>query len=265
MIERKPHGRPQRPAKAAPPRVVDPIAHRAAEIVRNTGIPPGMARQVAAGKLDLNEVLKRMAVTDEVNRIMTQHELNRALATQVVLGHANLDEVLCRRRIDQHLAANRDRSVLEAAVGSRRPLTIGVHGHRTVRGEVLAVDRYEFTLRDADTGAESVIHKLQAKYAFDSEDFKKVKKAQDYDKARRDRVIEPRPRPQDRFGCSDRRLGLALDRRTQVTAVTLEGEKFTGEVSWIARFEFGLRPRAGGEVVIFRHALDDFDDSAARR
>lgn len=262
-MDRKPMGRPQRPGKPMP-RPMDPVAARAAEIARNTGLPPGTARQVAAGKLDLNEVLKRMAVADEVNRIMVQHELNRALATQVVLGHAVLDDVLSRRRIEVHLAEHHDRSVLDAAAASGKELTLGLHGHRTVRGTVVGVDRYEITFRDAESGAESVVHKLQVKYAFDPEDYKKIKKGLDYDKARREQAVEPRPRPQDRFGCSDKRLGQAWDRKLPVTAVTLEGECFSGEVAWIARFEFGLRVRAGAEVVVFRHALDDFRDGQGK-
>ncbi len=264
MINRKPTGRSRTPSKPNV-RLMDPVAARTAEIARTTGLSPGMARQVATGKVDLNEVLKRMAVADEVNRIMVRHELNRALATQIVLGHANLDEVLCRRRIDAHLLTFRDRSVIDAALLSQKPISLGLHGHRTVRGLIVAVDRYEITFADAESGATSVIHKLQVKYAFDPEDYKKVKKAMDYDKGRRDKAVEPIVRPQDRYGCSDRRLGAAWDKKAQVTAVTVEGEKFVGDVAWVARYEFGLRPRAGGEVVIFRHALDDFEDNAVRR
>ncbi len=264
MMNRKPAGRTRLPAKPKV-RLMDPIAMRTAEIVRTTGLAPGMARQVATGKMDLNEVVKRMAVADEVNRIMVQHELNRALATQIVLGHASLDAALCRRRIDTHLAAHADRAILERAATSQKPISLGLHGHRIVRGVVVSVDKYEFVFRDAETGAETVIHKLQVKYAYEPDDYKKVKKAMDYDKVRREKAVEPVARPQDRFGCSDRRLGTAWDKKTHVTAITLEGECFSGEVAWVARFEFGLRPRSGGEVVLMRHALDDFQDSPVRR
>lgn len=84
-----------------------------------------------------------------------------------------------------------------------------------------------------------------------------MKKALSYDKARRDRSIEPVVRPQDRYACSDRRLGVACDRKTHVSAVTLEGEVFSGEIVWVARYEFAIRTRQGAEIVIFRHALDD--------
>lgn len=250
-------------SRRPPQRPVDPVAAKAAEIARTTGLPAAIAKQVAAGKADLNEVLKRMAVADEVNRLMQVHDLNRALATQIVLGQAELAGVLARRRVEALLAATRDRSGLEEAAGRERDISLGVHGHKTLRGRVIRVDQYEFLFRDAETAAETLIHKLQVKYAFDPEDFKRVRKALDYDKARRERVVEPRARPQERYGCSDRRLGAALDGKTAVTAVTIEGECFSGEVSWVGRYEFGLRTKQGAEVILFRHALDDFQDGTA--
>lgn len=257
---RKPPGRDDRrgaPKDARGPRKEDPLARRAAEIAKNTGLTVEAARQVAAGRADLNELLKRMAFQDEVQRLMTRHELNRALATQIVLGQANLEHVLARRRVEAHLAANRERTVLELAQADGRELTLGVHGHKQIRARIRAVERYEIVLVDSETGGESRLHKLQIKYAYAPDDHKKVRKGLDYDKARRDAVVEPVARPQDRYACSDRRLGAALDRKLPVTAVTLEGECFTGEIAWVSRYEFGVRTKAGGEVVVFRHALAD--------
>ncbi len=217
---------------------------------------------MAAGRADLNELLKRMAFQDEVQALMNRHELNRALATQIVLGQANLDQVLTRRRVEAQLAANRARSVLDAAAADGRELTVGIHGHKQLRVKVAAVERYDVVLVETEGGAEHRVHKLQLKYAYAPDDHKKVRKSLDYDKARREAVVEPIPRPQDRYACSDRRLGVALDRKLPVTAVTLEGECFTGEIAWVARYEFGLRTRSGAEVVVFRHALADLREPA---
>lgn len=203
-----------------------------------------------------------MAFQDEVQALMTRHELNRALATQIVLGQANLDQVLMRRRVEAHLLANRGRSILDTAAGDGRELTLGLHGHKSLRAKVRAVEKYDVVVVESETGAEQRIHKLQLKYAYAPDDHKKVRKGMDYDKTRRDAVVEPIPRPQDRYACSDRRLGLALDRKLPVTAVTLEGECFTGEIAWVARYEFGVRTKGGGEVVVFRHALADLREPA---
>lgn len=198
-----------------------------------------------------------MAFADEVTGLMARHSLDRALATQVAMGHADLAAVLLRRRVDAALAQTKDRTVLLA--GSE--LTICTHGHKSLRVKVTVVSAYEIQALDLETNAELTVHKTAMKYAFAPDDFKKVRKALEFDKARRDAVVEPRLRPQERFACSNRRLGAAMDKKSDVTVVTVEGEIFTGEVSWVSRFEFGLRTRQGAEIAIFRHALDDFRES----
>ncbi|MFZ5481080.1 MAG: hypothetical protein ACOZNI_30240 [Myxococcota bacterium] len=256
-----PHAR-----RPPPPRRDDQreaIARRAAEIARTTGLPPESARLVAAGRADLNDLLKKMAFRDEVNTLMQRHDLNRALATQVALGQADLDFILLRRRVDAHLAATRDRSVLDETQRAGSEITLGLHGHRTLRARVKAVERYEVVVVDTEKGAEERVHKLQLKYAYKPDDHKRVRKGLEYDKARRDRVVEPVARPQDRYACSDRRLGAAMDHKAAVVATTLEGECFHGEIAWVARYEFAIRTKGGGEVVIFRHALDDLREERA--
>jgi sRNA-binding regulator protein Hfq len=255
-------GPPGRDDRRRPSRE-DPHAKRAAEIARTTGLTIEAARTVAAGRADLNDLLKRMAFQDEVQALMARHELNRALATQIVMGQANLAQVLTRRRVESQLEANRDRTVLELALADGRELTLGLHGHRQLRARIRAVERYEVVLLESEANVEHRVHKLQIKYAYAPDDHKKVRKGLDYDKARRDAVVEPIPRPQDRYACSDRRLGLALDRKLPVTIVTLEGECFNGEIAWVSRYEFAVRTRAGGEVVIFRHALAELREPAS--
>lgn len=248
-------GPPGRGDRRRPPPGEDPTQRKAQEIAKNTGLPYEAARQVASGKADLNDLLKKMAFRDEVQALMTRHELNRALATQIVLGQADLEQVLSRRRIEQHITTHRDRAILEEHQASGKELTLGLHGHKSLRVRITAVEKYEIVVTELETNTEQRIHKLQIKYAYVPDDHKKVRKGMDYDKARRDIHVDPISRPQDRYACSDRRLGTALDRKIHVTAVTLEGECFTGDIAWVGRYEFAVRTRSGGEVVIFRHAL----------
>jgi sRNA-binding regulator protein Hfq len=75
----------------------------------------------------------------------------------------------------------------------------------------------------------------------------------------RNAAAEPIWKPQDRYGCSDRRLFGVLDEGVPATATTLEGEIFQGIVEWMGRWEFGmLLKKKNARVVIFRHALADF-------
>lgn len=230
---------------------------RAEELHKTAGIPLDLAKQVAQGRLDLNDVLKQLAFRDEVTALMARHSLDRALATQVALGQADLEKVLRRKRVDAELAAHRDRDVLEAAKAAGTELVLGVHGRQLVHAKILSTSSYEVVYRDTESGAEVTLHKTRLKFAADAAVWPKARKAMTWDSVRKARAIEPILRPQDRFGCSNRRLGDVWDRKLEVTVTLLEGEVFVGHVGWVARWEFGLHTK-GGDVSIFRHAIDDF-------
>lgn len=226
------------------------LERRVSELENSRGIPRAIALQVARGRLDLNDVLTKMAQEAEVERLCRRHNLSRALATQIILGQVALDAVLLRQSMEQHLKANDSRSVLTAALASRQPLQLGLTGHRVVEGTVTAVDRYEFQL----TG-EGAVHKLRVKWACDAAVKKKVRRAMDQDPALRAVNAEVPEKPQDRYSCSNRRLYELLHRGQTVRFRLLEGESFEGRIAWISRFEVGLTLRDGCEVVLFRHAF----------
>lgn len=243
--------------KPRKPRRRDPVLDRkVAELQERHGLDRSLATQVATGKASLNEVLSRLAMGAEVESLMRRHDLSRALATQVALGQADIASVLRKRRQQTHLDDNRDRSALESALRTGRPLAIGLHAGRVVEARVTAVDRYEFTIQPRD-GQPEVIHKLQAKFACDVADRKKARRSLRYDDALKATPREPIWKPQERYTCSNRRLFGYLDEKTQIQVTLLEGEVFRGELAWIGRYEFGLALKGGVELVVFRHALAD--------
>lgn len=254
---RGPGGRPRPGGGHSRPRV-DAVRANAEHIVKTTGVPLDIAIRVAQGRLDLNDALKQMAQRDEIASLMARHGIERALATQIVLGQADLHLVLRRRRVDDHLAEQRDRDVFGAAAQGGVELIIGVHGRLLRRVKVNAIRAYEIDVVDVESGASETIHKTRVKFACDAQGWQKARKSMTWDDRRKARDVEPVMRPQDRYGCGNRRLGEAWDQKSDVVAVTLEGECFAGQVSYVARWEFGLRTRAGTDIVIFRHAVDDF-------
>lgn len=220
-------------------------------------MPFQMAMAVAYGKLDLNEALERMARADRVDQLMKRHQLSRALATQVVLGQAALDRVLYRRRMDEHREKNRERSVLIEAGEAGAPLALGVHGHSTVTGKILAVQPYMVEIEGSEP-----VHKLQIKYASAPAVASKVAAAIQWNPELKAAPRDPITRPQDRYACSDKRLFRYVDRELELEFALLEGERFKGIPRWFSRYEIGLsvRPDPKGapvDVVIFRHALHD--------
>lgn len=252
----------QRPAldpRKAKRRPNNEAANRArAEELNKQGMPLQMALAVAHGRLNLNEALERMARRDAVNRLVEKHGISRALATQIALGQAQLDDVLAARRMQEHRDRNRDRSVLDESQVNGTLLTLLLHGQRRITGKVLLVDAYMFRLELEDGGgAFEDVHKLQVKAAFQPEAYKRIRKTLKFDKTLEKTPRGPIPKPQDRYTCSDKRLFRYLDERIEVIATTLEGEVFRGHVEWFSRYEFGLGLKGDAMVTLFRHALDD--------
>ncbi len=242
----------ERAAKAAE------IEKRAQEMVKSHGLPEELARQVASGQIDLNGAIMKLAMQDEINLLMTQHKFNRALATQIALGHINREDMILKQQVFDRIKKTRHYTVFERAKFRNQELTMAVHGRKHIRALIQKNLKYEVEYQDVETQEVVLIHKLQVKCAWFSEDTKKVRKGMTWDAKRKAlEAVEPLVRPQDRYACSDRRLGTAMVRGLDVRATTLEGEVFAGKLEWLSRFEFSLMTRQGVEVVVLRHALGD--------
>ncbi len=233
----------------------EPDIRRRADELHKSGLPYQMAMAIAHGKMDLNDALERMARKDQVNKLMERHGLSRALATQVAIGHADLDQVLARRRLEAHRVENRDRSLLIEGASVALALT----GKQRVRGSVVRVEPYTLVL--LVDGEEQEHHKLTVKYGYDPADWKKVRKVFRSDKALTKSPKEPEARPQDRYSCSDRRLFGYLDAETEVQVTLLEGEVLRGRVVWFSRYEFALEVKGGATITLFRHALANLTEA----
>lgn len=239
--DRRPRGKP----------VPDPAVREKADTFVQQGMPYQMAMAVAHGRLDLSEALERMARRDRVQQLMDRYQLSRALATQVALGHAELDTVLARRRLDEHRQTHRDDTCLVAG----NELFLALHDGRGLRGTVRAVDAYQFVFEH--DGQTETLHKLTAMYAYRPGDWKGVKKVlKTGDKGP---VDGPAVRPQDRYSLSDRRLFGYQDTKREITCTLLDGTVVKGVVVWFGRYEFAVRLKTEVEVTVFRHALRSVD------
>lgn len=239
--------------------MVDDARARAEEIVRTSNIPLNLALLVARGQRTLNDIVLQMAREAEVERLMARHGLSRALAMQVARGEVKLEEVLRKHRQLEYMATNRDRSALTEALANGSAIAIALHGGRLLRGKVADVETYDVILDVEGAGRERV-PKVQIKYAYDPAQYKQIRKSMRFDAARKG-AHDPILRPQDRYGCSDRRLFRYLDTGTLVAATTLEGEVLGGKVVWMSRWEFALKlERSDTVVTVWRHALADLTE-----
>jgi sRNA-binding regulator protein Hfq len=226
------------------------VKARADSLAAN-GMPYQMAMAVAHGRMDLNEALERMARKDRVDALMERHSLSRALATQIALGHADLNLVLSRRRLDEHRRANRDRTVLVPGTETVLQLDDG----RALKARIEAVEPYQVVVSSEGSAEPETLHKLKILYTYAPGDWKAVRKGIKSDKKSDRPPRSPAPRPQDRYTCSDKRLFSYLDQASDIQVNLLNGETLRGTLTWFGRYEFGLRLRTEADIVVFRHAL----------
>lgn len=233
---------------------------RKADEYHRTGMPYQLAMAVALGKVTLSDALERMARQDKVAALMKRHDLSRALATQIALGHADLERVLFRQRYETHRDTHRDDSILDVHAESGAPLTLDLHGGRRIHVIVESVSTYGFTVREEGQEPEE-IHKLQALAAWSPDDWKRVRKVLKTDKERAAEPKGPIEKPQDRYPCSDKRLFRYCDSGATVVMTLLEGMLITGQITRVGRYEIGLRIKGDADVVVFRHALDNLREA----
>jgi sRNA-binding regulator protein Hfq len=226
-----------------------------ARLQKDMGLPREVALRVARKEVTIDKVLVEMVTKDKAKNLMRRHGLDRALATQVAMGQADLEHVLRRRRLSSHLALNTDRSVLVDAHKDGRAWRFALHDGRVLTGRVVGLDRYEARLAPTGSDDEESVHKLQFKLAWRPEEDKLARKGFRWDKELREQPQEPVPRPQDRFGCSNRKLFGWLEADTRVSLTTLEGEVVLGKIAWFSRYEIGVNVKDKTEVIFFRHAL----------
>lgn len=253
---------PRRPrGRAHPTKGRDPaLEKRILQIEHDHGLDRAVATQIALGRVELNEVLSRLAMQVEVDSLMRRHGLTRALATQVALKQADLKQVLFKRRMAEHLERNAERSILDEGVATGALLYFAAHGNRQLEAKVLSGTRYEVVLEEPGKPPET-LHKLQFKFACAAADRKKIRRTVRIDKAQAEAASNPIWKPQERFSCSNRRLFTWMDEGTLVEATLLEGEVLRGVITWISRYEFCLSIKGAGEAVLFRHALQKLTEA----
>jgi len=230
---------------------------RVHELETGMGLEKPLAVRVARNELSLSDAVETMARRDRVESLVRRHGFTRALATQIALGHADLDHQLRKRRLAQHLADNAQHSVLDDALADGELRGFGLHGERQLRARVVDVGRFEVGLQK--DGEELREHKLQLKYAVAAADLKKFGRALRFCADRGPR--EPIVRPQDRYPMSDRRLFGLLDRELTVAVTLLEGELLRGRITSLSRFELQLQLKGKLEVVVFRHAVCELSEA----
>jgi hypothetical protein len=147
---------------------------KAEEIQSSTGIPYNLALHVARGERTLSSVLERLVAEEKDRPARSEHDIPKSLAAQVALGQADLEAVLLKRELDAHIHENKEKSVLvdRASTGSRSASRYTASG---LPSASCAAWTCTSSSSSRGQGTEK-IHKLQAKYAWNPDEYKLVKK-----------------------------------------------------------------------------------------
>ncbi len=243
----------------------DPQAHAEEKQRRQDlearGLDGPLALAVARGEMSFNEALIQLAERDRARRLAQQHGLDPGLASQIARGQEDLQRVLRRRRIQEILSGDMDRSTLRNALQSTNPLLLGLHGHELRRGVVVALGRYAFSFRD--DSEEVLLDKVALKYAMPVSAEPDFMRLMERHGTLWGNPKEPIRDPVERYRCSSRRLCVLQDQQASVEVTLLEGEVLQGQISWAARYQFGFRLQNGPEITLFRHALEELKRSPA--
>lgn len=206
----------------------------------------------------MEEQLESMIDWVRVLRLMDKHGLVRSDSVQVVQGKLCLDKVLHRRRMRNHLRANRTRSMFDKALRDGRPRVFAMHGQSVLIGRIKDVRPYEVDCLPlgADLkpcGPLQTHHKLQFKFGAYFDHAPRIQSEMKMCLGSNN-AASPIVKPQHRYPISDKKLFGWIDADGPIRVKTLEGELVTGTLSWIGRWELGLNV-CGVELVLLRHAL----------
>jgi hypothetical protein len=218
------------------------------------GMPEQLAMAVGLGKLSLSAALERMALSDRVERVAAEYDLTRALAMQVVIGHADLEVVLRKRRYELYKREKFSRSILATAHESNEELVLGVHGGQRLKVTITAVRDFTVSVVD-QKGNEEELKKIVIKYAYLASSWKEAGKQMKLKSSDTAVDVGPIDKPQDRFRCSDRRLFRLFEEKQQVCVELLEGDSAVGILSWLSKYEIGINVGKSCEIGVFRHAV----------
>lgn len=248
---------------SAPP---DPVAAKAAEIAKRSGLPLDMAKEVASGACTINEALHRLMRGDKADRLTRAHGLSRSAAMAIVDGKSTLDEALLMKGMHECEYWQPDRSVLLDLRASGQQACFFVFGEEPWPARVTAIEKYEVVLAPEGALEERRLLKHDLRLVSPELVAPEVVRLMGMDAGVAGLGLGPSTSYRDRFRSSKRILFAHHRDRIPTRVVLRDGAVLTGFVGWFGKYEFELQlidPRKAkpgkakpvGPVVVFRHAM----------
>lgn len=255
--------------KPGKPRKMDPeLAAKAAEIARRSGLPMGLANQVARGRLSLNDALKKLMEREKVERLAKQHGFEVPLAQAVVWGKVTLEHALLAKGLRECPDWKPDRSVLHRLRDTSGEATFFAFGEEPFVARVADNERFDVVLA-VEGQEERRLPKHLLKLIAETATAEELAPLIGMDETVAAREMGPSTSYRDRFRSKKRILFKHYRGHIPTRVVLRDGTVLVGFVGWFGKWEFELalvKPRKKlkkakmvAKVVVFRHALFSLD------
>lgn len=136
------------------------------------------------------------------------------------------------------------------------PMVFAFYNHEQHAMTILEFTEYTFTLQGEAEKQE--IPKTDVKYCYKAEDAEAVQRLMRYDEEIKSQKIKPIISRKNRYQIDTREVQLARKQEYPIEVVMHEGEIFRGMVDWVSPYEIKMVLENGSKVVVFRHAICEF-------
>ena len=190
------------------------------KLIENYNLSQTLAYRVVNKEMTLKEAIIQQNLEVEIDTLVSEHQVDRSLATQIVRGQLDKDLSLRKHYSKRHLVVHKEQNIWDKAIGEEATLRLYLHGQIQKEVKVVAVDSYMVRLDTDET-----IHKLQIKMAHWVSSNVVVNQLEAAS-------CPPIERPENRFRMSNVRLYQWFDSKTPLLFDALEGLQATKNEGW---------------------------------
>lgn len=137
------------------------------------------------------------------------------------------------------------------------PMYFAMYNHERIPAFVLEMTLSEFTLNC--NGTKKIVQKSDVKYCYKDIDAENVIAIVQYNDVIRDKQLHPILTQDEQYTIESQTIKEAQLDGNAIRITLREGELFQGVVDWISPYEIKLVLKNGAKIVVFRHAIYEFD------
>lgn len=137
------------------------------------------------------------------------------------------------------------------------PMYFAMYNHEQLPSYVLEMTLSEFTLNC--NGTERIVQKSDVKYCYKDIDAENVIAILHFNDEIKDKQLQPIRSQDEQYTIESKTIREARLEGNSIKVTLREGEIFQGVVDWISPYEIKMVLKNGSKIVVFRHAIFEFE------